>query len=144
MHGGNHYIHQRNEGESNGVTTFRTPPTIYRFFIKEGLYKSDLSSLTHATTAGEALNPEVFKRFKEYTGLSLMEGLGQTETTLIAAIWQGTAPKPGFMGLPSPLHKLSIVNEAGKLVAMRETGEILIPADKACRRWLPLVCGTPG
>ncbi|MDD6308531.1 MAG: AMP-binding protein [Clostridia bacterium] len=122
-----------------GVTTFCAPPTIYRFFIKEGLDKYDLSSLTHATTAGEALNPEVFKRFKEYTGLSLMEGFGQTETTLIAATLQGTAPKPGSMGLPSPLYKLSIVNDAGNPVAMGETGEIVIQADK--NQQIGLFCG---
>ncbi|MBP0963646.1 MAG: AMP-binding protein, partial [Oscillospiraceae bacterium] len=89
--------------EKYRITTFCAPPTIYRFFIKEGMENYDLSSLKYATTAGEALNPEVFNRFKDYTGLSLMEGFGQTESTLLTANLVGTTPKPGSMGKPTPL-----------------------------------------
>ena len=76
------------------ITTFCAPPTMYRFFIKEDLSKYDLSSLTHATIAGEPLNPEVFYQFQKATGLQLMEGFGQTETTLTLFNPVGTTPKP--------------------------------------------------
>ena len=95
--------------EKYRITTFCAPPTIYRFFIKEGMGNYDLSSLRYATTAGEALNPEVYNRFYEYTGLKLMEGFGQTETTLLLANLYGTEPKPGSMGKPSPLY-LSLIH----------------------------------
>ena len=88
--------------EKYRITSFCAPPTIYRFFIKEGMEGYDLSSLKYATTAGEALNPEVYNRFYEYTGLKLYEGFGQTETTLTLANLAGTTPKPGSMGKPSP------------------------------------------
>jgi acetyl-CoA synthetase len=80
------------------ITTFCAPPTMFRFFIKENMQDFDLSSLNYATVAGEALNPEVFNRFYEYTGVKLMEGFGQTETTLLVANLIGDEPKPGSMG----------------------------------------------
>ncbi|MCL1803129.1 MAG: AMP-binding protein [Eubacteriaceae bacterium] len=108
------------------ITTFCAPPTMYRFFIKEDLAAYDLSSLEYACTAGEALNPEVFNKFKEYTGLSIMEGFGQTETTLSLANMVGDVPKPGFMGRPNPQYRLRLVDSEGKDVAPGETGEIVI------------------
>jgi acetyl-CoA synthetase len=80
------------------ITTFCAPPTMYRMLIKDDLSKYDLSSIEYATTAGEALNPEVFHQFKKATGLSIMEGFGQTETTLSLANLVGTTPKVGSMG----------------------------------------------
>ncbi|MBQ9409013.1 MAG: AMP-binding protein, partial [Clostridia bacterium] len=82
------------------ITTFCAPPTMYRFMIKEDLSKYDLSSIEHATIAGEALNPEVFYQFQKATGLSLMEGFGQTEMTLGIANLVGENIKPGSMGKP--------------------------------------------
>ncbi len=108
------------------ITTFCAPPTMYRFFIKAELEKYDLSSLKHATIAGEALNPEVFHKFKEYTGLSLMEGFGQTETTLVIGNFVGDTPKPGSMGHPSPLYDVQIVNPDGAPCEDGETGEIVV------------------
>ena len=113
-----------------GITTFCAPPTMYRFFIKESLDKYDLSSLEHATIAGEALNPEVYEQFKKATGLCLMEGFGQTETTLAIANFVGMTPKPGSMGKPSPLYDVDIVDPDGKPVGVGETGEIVIHTDK--------------
>lgn len=114
-----------------GITTFCAPPTMFRFFIKAGIENYDLSSLKHVTIAGEALNPEVFNKFKEYTGLSLMEGFGQTETTLVIANFVGDTPKPGSMGKPSPLYDVDIVTPEGKSCDVGETGEIVIRTDKA-------------
>lgn len=112
--------------EKYKITTFCAPPTIYRFFIKEGMEGYDLSSLKYATTAGEALNPEVYNKFYEYTGLKLMEGFGQTETTLTLANLVGTTPKPGSMGKPSPLYNVDLVDEDGKTVATGAVGEIVL------------------
>lgn len=112
--------------EKYKITTFCAPPTIYRFFIKEGIEGYDLSSLKYATTAGEALNPEVFNKFYQYTGLKLMEGFGQTETTVTVFNRKGMEPKPGSMGKPSPQYEVSIVDENCKLVPTGEVGEIVI------------------
>ena len=112
------------------VTTFCAPPTIYRFFIKEDLSKYDLSSIKYATTAGEALNPEVYNKFREITGLRLFEGFGQTETTLVLATLTGTEPKPGSMGKPNPQFDVDLVDENGKMVQPGDVGEIVIHTDK--------------
>lgn len=112
------------------ITTFCAPPTMYRFFIKEDLSKYDLSSLEYCTVAGEALNPEVFAQWKKATGLSPMEGFGQTETTLSIGHFYGTEPIPGSMGRPSPLYQVDIVDENGKSVKDGVTGEIVIHTEE--------------
>ena len=109
-----------------GITTFCAPPTMYRFFIKEDLSKYDLSSIQYATTAGEALNPEVFNQFKKATGLTIMEGFGQTETTLSIANFVGTTPKIGSMGRPSPLYDIVLLDPDGNPCPTGDTGEICI------------------
>ncbi len=108
------------------ITSFCAPPTMYRFFIKEDLSKYDLSSIRHAAIAGEALNPEVLQQFRKATGLTLMEGFGQTETALSIANLAGMQPKPGSMGKPTPLYNVDIVSPDGHSVAIGETGEIVI------------------
>ncbi len=113
------------------ITTFCAPPTMYRFFIKEDLSQYDLSSIEYSTTAGEALNPEVYEQWKRATGLSLMEGFGQTETTLSIYNPVGTVPKTGSMGVPSPLYDVDIVLPDGTPAPVGETGEIVIRTDKA-------------
>jgi acetyl-CoA synthetase len=115
--------------KEHNITTFCAPPTMYRFFIKEDMSKYDLSSIKYATTAGEALNPEVFSQFKKATGLSIMEGFGQTETTLSIANLVGSTPKLGSMGKPSPLYDMDIVDSEGNSVGIGETGEIVIRTD---------------
>ncbi|MCM1334834.1 MAG: AMP-binding protein [Bacteroides sp.] len=112
------------------VTSFCAPPTMYRFFIKEGLEKYDLSSLKYSAIAGEALNPEVYNRWLEFTGLKLMEAFGQTESTVILANLVGTTPKPGSMGKPSPLYEVDIVDENDVSVHAGEVGEIVIRAER--------------
>lgn len=117
------------------ITTFCAPPTMYRMLIKQDLSKYDLSSIKYATTAGEALNPEVFYQFEKATGLQIMEGFGQTETTLCIGNLVGTTPKPGAMGKPIPLYDLDIVDTDGNPVEDGENGEIVVRTDK----WTP--CG---
>ncbi len=113
------------------ITTFCAPPTMLRMLIRGDLSKYDLSSIHHMTTAGEALNPEVFKRFKEATGLEIMEGFGQTETTLVIANLYGDTPKIGSMGKASPQFDLDIVDPDGNSVATGEVGEIVVHTDKS-------------
>ena len=112
------------------ITTFCAPPTMYRMFIKDDLSKYDLSSIKHATTAGEALNPEVFRQFEAQTGLQIYEGFGQTETTLTIGNLIGNKQKIGSMGKPIPTYDLVLVDENDEPVAPGENGEICIRADK--------------
>ena len=90
--------------EKYHITSFCAPPTVYRFMIREDFSQYDLSSLRYCCTAGEALNPAVFDKFKRLTGISLMEGFGQTETTMTLGTMPWVAPKPGSMGLPNPQY----------------------------------------
>ncbi|MEE3438185.1 MAG: AMP-binding protein, partial [Lachnospiraceae bacterium] len=108
------------------ITTFCAPPTMYRYFIKEDLSKYDLSSIRHASIAGEAMNPEVFTRFREATGISIMEGFGQTETTLTVGNFIGMTPKPGSMGKPSPMYTVMLMTADGKEANVGEPGEVCI------------------
>ena len=110
------------------ITTFCAPPTMYRMFIKDDLSKYDLSSIRHATTAGEALNPEVFRQFEAQTGLQIYEGFGQTETTLTIGNLIGNKQKIGSMGKPIPTYDLVLVDENDEPVAPGENGEICIRA----------------
>ena len=112
------------------ITTFCAPPTMYRMLIKQDLSQYDLSSIKHASTAGEALNPEVFRQFEAQTGLQIYEGFGQTETTLIIGNLIGNKQKIGSMGKPIPTYDLVLVDENDEPVAPGENGEICIRADK--------------
>ncbi len=112
------------------ITTFCAPPTMLRMLIRGDLSKFDLSSIHHMTTAGEALNPEVFNKFKEATGLEIMEGFGQTETTLAIANLYGTTPKIGAMGKANPQFDVDVVDADGNRLPAGEVGEIVIHTDK--------------
>ena len=111
------------------ITTFCAPPTIYRMLIKQDISRFDLSSIRHATTAGEALNPEVFYRFEQITGLQIAEGFGQTEMTLGIANLAGERIKPGSMGKPVPGYGIDLVDPDGNPVEDGENGEIVIRSD---------------
>jgi acetyl-CoA synthetase len=114
----------------NKVTTFCAPPTMYRYFIKEDLTQYDFSALKYTTIAGEPLNPEVFSQFKKATGLKMMEGFGQTETTLSVANFTFMEPRPGSMGKPSPLFDVDIVDDKGESCASGVSGEVVIRIGK--------------
>ncbi|MBE6597879.1 MAG: cupin domain-containing protein [Ruminococcaceae bacterium] len=117
--------------EKYHITTFCAPPTMYRMLIKDDLSKYSYSSLQHATTAGEALNPEVFKQFEAATGLKIMEGFGQSETTCLLGNLVGASHKVGSMGKPCPIYDVHLVDPDGADVGVGETGEIVIrTADK--------------
>ena len=108
------------------ITTFCAPPTMYRMLIKQDLSRFDLSSIEHASTAGEALNPEVFRQFENHTGLKIMEGFGQSESTLIIGNLAGGSHKIGSMGKPTPLYKVCLLSSEGEPVEAGESGEICI------------------
>ena len=108
------------------ITTFCAPPTMLRMLIKQDISKYDLSSVRHMTTAGEALNPEVYRRFEEVTGLQILEGFGQSESTMIIGNMIGASHKIGSMGKPAPIYKVDIVDPDGNSVADGETGEIVV------------------
>ena len=108
------------------VTSFCAPPTVYRFMIHEDFSQFNLSSLRYCTTAGEALNSAVYEKFYELTGIRLMEGFGQTETTLTLSTMPWNKPKPGSMGLPNPQYDIDLVRDDGTPCEDGEKGEIVI------------------
>ena len=112
--------------EQYHITSLCAPPTIYRFLIREDLRKFDLSSLEYCTTAGEALNGAVYDTFKELTGIRLMEGFGQTETTLTLGTFPWMEPKPGSMGVPNPQYDIDLLTPDGRSAEDGEQGQIVI------------------
>ena len=108
------------------ITTFCAPPTMLRMMVKEDISKYDLSSVRHMTTAGEALNPEVYRQFEKATGLQILEGFGQSESTMIIGNLTGAPHKIGSMGKPAPIYDVDLLDADGKPVAVGETGEIVI------------------
>lgn len=114
------------KASKNGVTTYCAPPTIYRFLIKEDLSKYNFSTLEYAVTAGEPLNPEVYNKFYEFTGLKLMEGFGQTESVISVANFPWMTPRPGSMGKPAPIYDIVILDKENKPSDIGEEGEIVI------------------
>ena len=112
------------------VTTFCAPPTVYRYILQHGIGKYDLSSLKHCTTAGEALNVDIYNKFYEQTGLRMQEGYGQTELTLTTGNFGFSEPHPGSMGKPSPGYRMEIVNADGEPCADDEVGELIIKIDQ--------------
>ena len=107
-----------------GVTSFCAPPTVYRYLVRKGI--PPMPTLKHASTAGEMLAPEVFRKFTESTGLELCEGYGQTETTLLLANFKGMRAVEGSMGVPSPFYRIELRNREGKPAGVNETGEVVI------------------
>lgn len=111
-----------------GVTSFCAPPTVYRYLVRKGI--PDMPTLKHASTAGEMLAPEVFRKFTERTGLPLCEGYGQTETTLLMANFKGKEPVEGSMGTISPFYNIELRSKDGKPVPAGEVGEVVVlPAE---------------
>ena len=112
--------------EKYHVTSFCAPPTIYRFMIREDLSKYDLSSLQYCCTAGEALNPAVYEKFYEKTGIKMMEGFGQTETTMTLGTFPWMTPKPGSMGMPNGQYDIDLLRPDGTSCEDGEKGEIVV------------------
>jgi acetyl-CoA synthetase len=108
------------------ITTFCAPPTMLRMMIKQDISKYDFSSVEHMTTAGEALNPEVYKQFEKATGLQILEGFGQSESTMIIGNMIGKPHKIGSMGKPAPIYDVELVDSDGNPVKTSEQGEIVI------------------
>ena len=112
------------------VTSFCAPPTVYRFMIREDLSQYDLSHLRYCTTAGEALNPNVFLEWKEKTGIMIYESYGQTETTMVLGTYPFVEPHPGSMGVPNPQFRVDVLDADGQSCAAGEHGQLVIRTDK--------------
>ena len=108
------------------ITSLCAPPTIFRFLIKEDISKYDLSSLEYCTTAGEALNYSVYETFLKVTGIRLMEGFGQTETTMTLGTFPWMEPKPGSMGVPNPQYEIDLLTSDGRSAEDGEQGQIVV------------------
>lgn len=108
------------------ITTFCAPPTMLRMLVKQDISKYDLSSVQHMTTAGEALNPEVYRQFEKVTGLQILEGFGQSESTMIIGNLVGAPHKIGSMGKPAPIYDVDLLDSDGNSVKTSETGEIVV------------------
>ncbi len=108
------------------ITSLCAPPTIFRFLIKEDLSKFDMSTLQYCTIAGEALNPKVYEEWLSMTGIKLMEGFGQTETTLTVATYPWVEPKPGSMGVKNPQYDVDLLTNDGRWAEDGEQGQIVI------------------
>lgn len=108
------------------ITSFCAPPTIYRFLVRENIEEYDLSSLKWCTTAGEPLNPSVFEKWHDRTGIIIREAYGQTETTMVVGTYPWVTPKPGAMGLRNPQYDIDVVDDKGNSVAPMEQGELVI------------------
>lgn len=112
------------------LTTFCSPPTMYRFMMKEDMKSYDLSSLRELTVAGEALNPEVFNQIKAATGIEMRECYGQTEVVALVCTFPWMKKKPGSMGKPSPCYDVDIVDDNMRSCYPGEVGEIVINTKK--------------
>ena len=108
------------------ISSFCAPPTIYRFLVRENIEEYDLSSLKWCTTAGEPLNPSIFEKWHDKTGIIIREAYGQTETTMVVGTYPWVTPKPGAMGLRNPQYDIDVVDEKGNSVAPMEQGELVI------------------
>jgi acetyl-CoA synthetase len=108
------------------LATFCAPPTVYRFMIQQDLKKYDLSSLVHCSTAGEPLNPEVYNRFKRDTGISILNGFGQSETAVLVANFPWFDIIPGAMGRPNPVYNIDIIDDYGNSCPAGVEGELVI------------------
>ena len=116
--------------EKYRITTFCAPPTMLRMMVKQDLSRFDLSSIRHMTTAGEALNPEVYRQFEKATGLQILEGFGQSESTMIIGNLSGAPHKVGSMGKPAPIYRVGLLSREGQPVKPGETGEICVDVSR--------------
>ena len=114
------------EKDERTVLNILRSPTIYRFMLQQDLDQYDLSSLVHCSTAGEPLNPDVFQRFYQKTGLQILNGFGQTETTVLVANFEWFDVIPGSMGKPNPAYDIDIVDEDGNSCQEGVEGELII------------------
>ncbi len=122
-----------------GVTSFCAPPTVYRYLVRKGI--PDMPTLRHASTAGELLSPEVFRKFQQRTGLPLCEGYGQTETTLLMANFRGQTPVEGSMGRISPLYQIALVDQHGAPAAPGQLGEVVVVPREPGKRPIGIFAG---
>ena len=122
-----------NQLAKHRITSLCAPPTVYRFMVREDFSPYDLSALRYCTTAGEALNAAVYEKFRQFTGIRLMEGFGQTETTMTLGTMPWTEPRPGSMGKPNPQYDIDLLRPDGTSCEDGEKGEIVVRTPKGCK-----------
>ena len=125
--------------QKHKVTTFCGPATVYRMMVKENCFSRDLKSLQYCVVAGEPLYPEIFKSVRESLGLTIMEGYGQSETTVAIANFPWMEPKPGSMGKPSPGYDVDLLDDDGNSCADYEEGYVVFHTDKS--KAVGMFCG---
>ncbi len=106
------------------VTTFCAPPTIYRLMAQSNLANFEVSSLRHCFSAGEPLNPEAMRSWKNATGCDVYDGYGQTETINIIANFPGMKIKKGSMGRPCPGFEIEIIDNQANILEINQIGNI--------------------
>jgi acetyl-CoA synthetase len=109
-----------------GITSFCAPPTLYRLLVQADLASYDLSGLRHCTSAGEPLNPEVIRAWREGTGLPVYDGYGQSETTVLVANYRALDVRPGSMGKPVPGWTVDVLDESGAPAADDTVGAVAV------------------
>ena len=114
--------------EKYKVTNLASVPTAYRLFVtvKDAKKKYDLSLLRHCISAGEPLNPEVIKKWKDMFDLDIYDGIGMTEIMVYLSNMKGMEIKPGSCGLPQPGHICEIVDHDGNPLPQGEPGVLAI------------------
>jgi acetyl-CoA synthetase len=115
----------------HGITSFCAPPTLYRLLVQGDFAQHDLSALRHCTSAGEPLNPEVIRAWRQGTGLTVYDGYGQTETCAIVANYRSVDVRPGSMGLPVPGWEVSVVDDDGRPVEAGEVANVVVRHGRA-------------
>ena len=119
--------------ERYGITVLCQAPTEYRLLAKDPeLERANLSSIRHVVSAGEPLNPPVIERWRELHGLTIHDGYGQTENTLLVANYPGLTVRPGSMGKPSPGCDVKVVNMEGEECPPDEPGDIALAGRIPC------------
>ncbi len=108
------------------ITTFCGAPTIYRMFVLEDLSKYSFRTLRHCVGAGEPLNPEIIETWKRATGITIMDGYGQTETVLLCGNYRGMQPRYGSMGKPAPGIDLQVIDDDGRVVPPNTEGDLAV------------------
>jgi acetyl-CoA synthetase len=114
-----------------GITSFCAPPTLYRLLVQADIRAHDLSALRHCTSAGEPLNPEVIRAWADGTGgLTVYDGYGQSETTVLVANYRAVPVRPGSMGKPVPGWTVDVVDDDGKAADDDTVGNVAVRVDQ--------------
>jgi len=118
--------------EKQRPTLFFSAPTLYNAILNfEGAKSRNLSSIRHCVAAAEALPAEVWRRWKDAFGLTILDGVGSTEMLHIYCSNRLDDVKPGSSGKPVPGYELKILDDEGQPVKQGEAGDLYVKGDSA-------------